>query len=267
VIRDYRAVREISNAIAHEADAVMEAYRRSRVTDEPHITDRLMGAIESRIRIMSFGPVFSSTTGGGFRSRIAWEAHTLRSGSRAAAHEKKYGADILGVFTANIPNYSISKGFLAQAKRAEPRIDFKSSEWNRLISQCERMLAVTPDAFVLVYSRRQGARFFSAQAVAALRGRNLFELYSMMPRAFFERHLQSFIGDKRFNAPDISVLDGLQVTLSGRHAARTAHATRESIPYYGGTRPFADLRGPSIPIQDCSTPFTEGKLLVGKCRN
>jgi hypothetical protein len=209
MIRDYRAVREVANAIAQEADKVIDAYRRSRVTDEPHITDRLLGAIESRISNLRFGPVASSTWGGGFRSAISWQAMTLRSGPRSAAHEKQYGADLLGVFSADLPNYKVAKGFLAQAKRAEPRTDFSRAEWHRLVDQCERMLSNTPDAFVIAYSKKQGVRFFSALAVTALNGRDLFELYSMSTRAFFERHLQSFIGDRRLDAPDIAVLDRL----------------------------------------------------------
>jgi hypothetical protein len=71
------------------------------------------------------------------------------------------------------------------------------------------MLAVTPDAFVIAYSKRQGVRLFSALAARSLRERDLFQLYSMSPLAFFERHFQSFIGDKRLDQPDISVLERL----------------------------------------------------------
>jgi hypothetical protein len=209
MIRDYRAVREIANAIAEEANEGIDAYRRSKLTDEPNITDRLLGAIESRVRHLSFGPVLSSGRGGGIRRGISWEAMTVRSGSRSAAHEKEYGADILGVFTANIPNYAVSKGFLAQAKRAEPGSNFSRAEWARLVVQCEKMLKITPDAFVIAYSKRAGVRFFSALAASAMSGRDLFELYSMAPRSFFERHFQSFIGDRRLDKPDISVLRSL----------------------------------------------------------
>ncbi len=188
----------------------MDAYRLSRVTDEPHITDRLFGAIESRVRNLRFGPVASSGWGGGLRSPISWEAMTLRSGPHSAAHEKRYGADILGVFSADLPSYRISKGFLAQAKRAEPGANFDRTEWDRLIAQCERMLMITPDSFVVAYSKKQGVRFFSALAVTSLKGRDLFELYSMATRTFFERHFQSFIGDRRLDKPEISVLNRLR---------------------------------------------------------
>ena len=211
MIRDYRAVQVIAKAIAVEAKATMDAYRRSRITDEPHITDRLLGAIESRIRHLRFGPVASSAGGRGLRLPILWEAMTLRSGPHSAAHEQRYGADILGVFSAQLPDYNISKGFLAQAKRAEPGVDFPRNEWVRLIQQCERMLTCSPDSFVIVYSKKLDVRFFSALAVTSLKGRDLFDLYSMATSAFFTRHFQSFIGDRRLDNPVIEVLDRLQV--------------------------------------------------------
>ncbi len=140
---------------------------------------------------------------------------TLRAGSGSGAHEKRFGADILGVFAAELPNYNITKGFLAHAKRAEPSMNFSRHEWERLTEQCDRTLAVTSDAFVIAYSKRQGVRFFSALAARSLRERDRFQLYSMSPRALFERHFQSFIGDERLDRPDISVLQRL-------HAEETA---------------------------------------------
>jgi hypothetical protein len=71
------------------------------------------------------------------------------------------------------------------------------------------MLRLTPDAFVVVYSRSRGVRFFSAQDVYAFAGRNIFDLYDIGVRSFFEKHLQSFIGDRRLDKRDVSVLESL----------------------------------------------------------
>jgi len=131
---------------------------------------------------------------------------TLRAGSGSAAHEREFGADILGVLTVDTRDFKTAKGFLAQAKRAEPRTGFSRAEWNRLRAQCQRMLAVTPDAFVLVYSLERGVRFFSARAVDAFAGRNIFDLYDIGVRTFFEKHFQSFIGDQRLDKPEIETL-------------------------------------------------------------
>lgn len=238
MLKDYRAIRAVATRISEAADATIDAYRKGRVTDEPHITDRLMGTIEEKVRDF-VTPVHTEASvdladslshrdesiksievadtfdaleidHSSSRTSIRWEAKTLRSGPGSAAEEKHFGADILGVLSINAADYQIDKGFLAQAKRAEPGRPFSNSEWDRLISQCEAMLISTPDAFVMAYSKAAGVRFFSAQAVVAYGGRDLFDLYHLGPRTFFELHLQSFVGDHNLNRPDISVLKELQ---------------------------------------------------------
>ena len=211
VIRDYRTVRAVASEIAEAAEETMEGYRRHRFTDEPHITDRLMGAIETKINAMTTAHLaMPLPLGGGLRMPLQWQAMTLRAGPASAAHEQRFGADILGVLTIRTRDYRNAKGFLAQAKRAEPSASFSRGEWRRLRQQCEKMLAATPDAFVIAYSRSKGVRFISAQAVASFEGRNLFELYDIGVRSFFERHLQSFIGDRRLDKPEIETLERLQ---------------------------------------------------------
>ena len=185
MIRDYRSVREVASAIANAGEMAMEAYHSARVTDEPHITDRLMQAIEMTVngtdpvpgyRLLFEGAATPYRRYGG----LIWQAHTLRSGSRSAAHEKRFGADVLGVLTINTPAYRATKGFLAQAKRAEPGVPLWKSRWDGLMGQCERMLAVTPDSFVMVYSKKWGISFFSAQAVRSFSGRDIF-IYTVCP--------------------------------------------------------------------------------------
>ncbi|MEP9386499.1 hypothetical protein [Mesorhizobium sp. KR9-304] len=186
--------------MAQAAHDAMDAYREQRVVDEPHITDRFLGSAETRLDIQCKG----------WEGRhIHWRALTLRAGSRSAAHEKEHGADLLGVFTAKLKGYHVAKGFLAQAKKAEPGVPFSSAEWKRLQGQCRTMLARTPDAFVVTYSTGDGMRFFSALGVASYEGKDIFRLYGMAPRQFFERHFQSFIGDQRLHTPTIDALRAL----------------------------------------------------------
>lgn len=217
MLKQNAVIREAADAIAQEAASVIDSYIAGRVTDEPHITDRLLGAIESRMRSLSGSR--HSTMSKGFM----WSAMTLRSGSGSAAHEKKYGADLMGVFTASLPEFSVSKGFLAQAKRIEPGVEMSVSDWKRLLDQCERMLNVTSDSFVVGYSKSKGVRFFSALSVLGMQGkRDVFRLHQMPPRSFFERHFECFIGDRNLNKPEISVLTNLQKTIPDdeRPAAR-----------------------------------------------
>jgi hypothetical protein len=170
-----------------------------------------MAAIETKINGMTRAHLAMPLPfGRGLRMPLQWQAMTLRAGPASAAHEQRFGADILGVLTIGTRDYRNAKGFLAQAKRAEPGASFNHREWIRLRRQCEKMLAVSPDAFVIAYSRSKGVRFFSAQAVASFEGRDLFELYDIGVRSFFERHLQSFIGDRRLDKPEIETLERLQ---------------------------------------------------------
>ena len=58
--------------------------------------------------------------------------------------------------------------------------------------------------------RKSCLESLSAQAVAAFEGRDLFALYDIGVRSFFERHLQSFIGDRRLDRPEIETLERLE---------------------------------------------------------
>ena len=90
----------------------MEGYRRHRFIDEPHITDRLMGAIETKITGMTTAHLAMPLPfGGGLRTPLQWQAMTLRAGPGSAAHEQRFGADILGVLTIRTRDYRNPKGF------------------------------------------------------------------------------------------------------------------------------------------------------------
>src|SRR5690349_12693142 len=111
MLKSYRTVREVASVISQAADDAMEAYRTGRVTDEPNITDRFMGAIETRVNALP--AVLSDPEEESFRidgeagsevlvsirRGIEWKAMTLRSSSGKAAEEKEFGADVLGVLS------------------------------------------------------------------------------------------------------------------------------------------------------------------------
>ena len=196
MLRNARTVRKIAWEIENAANVAFSAYKEDRALEEPAITNRILGAIEDRIQNLTYG-------------NISWRARTLRTGRGKAAEEKRHGADLLGVLDISIPGYTTKKGFLAQAKKAEPGMRFPSTEWDRLRSQCELMLERTPDSFVFIYSVNKGLRIFSANAVLGLGSRDIFELYDRRVATFFEYHIQCFIGDPRLNSTDIDTLDAL----------------------------------------------------------
>jgi hypothetical protein len=139
---------------------------------------------------------------------IQWRAKTLTDRGRDA-QEKKYGADFMGVLSVDLPDFRVEKGFLAQAKIDTPRLDLKS-----LHSQCERMLSLSPESFVFLYSR-EGVTVVPAIAVMGTKERPS-ELYSRSAARFFEEHFQSFIGDRAISAPREDVLEGLRERYDAR---------------------------------------------------
>ena len=168
------------------------------------MTDRILGAIEERIFHVTEDSIVNQPLGS-----IVWKARTLRTGRGVAAEEKQHGADLMGILDLDLPDYCATKGFLAQAKRAEPSQQFSKPDWNHLRSQCEMMLLRTPDSFVWVYSKSRGIRIFSANSVLGLESRYIFDLYSRSVSSFFENHIECFIGDRRLNSTNVETLDAL----------------------------------------------------------
>ena len=196
MIKRPRTVRAIAQEIGDAADGAFESYRDGSASEEPQVTDRILGAIGERLRNK---PI----------EGVIWNARTLKTGRGKAAEEKWHGADIMGVLDIDIDGYQTKKGFLAQAKRAEPYMPFKKADWERLVGQCNTMLERTPDSFVLIYSKDRGIRFFPANSVIGLKSRNIFDLYDRSVARFFELHLECFIGDRRLNSTKIETLDAL----------------------------------------------------------
>lgn len=192
----YRIVRRTARRIAGAAETAIEAYREGRIKDEPRITDRMLGAIEQAMKEYA-------------DRGVTWTSMTLQPGKGQAAEEKRHGADFMGVLDIALPDFTVQTGFLAQAKRLEPPQSLHSGEWDRLNEQCETMLRRTPAAFVFLYSKPD-ISIVPAISVAGLQqAENMFGCYSVGVQSFFERHIESFIGDRRLSRAAIDVLDQL----------------------------------------------------------
>ena len=227
MIRHLHSVRGIARQISSAADGALEAYKSGRIEEEPQITDRIIGAIEDRVgpyslyaevtpREPAYPDASVRSTSAVHRGvpgipsgRVVWNARTLRTSRGRAAEEKRHGADLMGVLDIDIPDYRVTKGFLAQAKRAEPGRQLSKTDWKRLHDQCQTMLSRTPDSFVWVYSKKRGIRIFPAISVVELNTRDIFDLYDRSVSSFFEYHLECFIGDQRLNSTNIHTLDAL----------------------------------------------------------
>ena len=105
--------------------------------------------------------------------------------------------------------FKVNKGFLAQAKIITSGLNV-----GELHSQCERMLRLSPDSFVFLYSR-VGVTVVPAISVMGTTG-NPTELYSRSAARFFEEHFESFIGDGSISAPSVDVLEGIRERFEAR---------------------------------------------------
>lgn len=163
------------------------------------MTDRMLGAIEESLS--------------GFqRNGIRWSAKTLTDRG-AKSQESRFGADFLIVLSIDLPNFRISKGFLAQAKLIK---DGRVRDLTELRSQCEKMLSISRDSYVFLYDN-QGVRVAPATAVAASTS-NPNKVYDKSAQRFFMDHLECFVGDPAIAMPSP---DGLEA-LAKKFQTRTA---------------------------------------------
>ena len=191
MIRALGIVREAAARVGKAVEDSLEALREGRVEQEPAFTDRMLGAIEAAMR--------------DYRTKgVLWTAKTLTDRGRNS-QERQHGADFAGVLSINVPQFKVSKGFLAQAKMIEPGAWMSSAEFDRMKDQCDRMLSRTPDSYVYLYSR-WGVTVVPALSVVSSGIRNPHELYSRSISRFYEEHFESFIGDRRLNAATSAVL-------------------------------------------------------------
>lgn len=203
-------MREVASVIGSAADRAVMDLRDGRVEQEPHLTDRMLGRIEQALD--------------GYRAKgVVWTAKTLTDHG-PGAQERRYGADFIGVLNMDLPEFKVTKGFLAQAKLVRPG-GLGRREFDRLVSQCNQMLDLSPDAFVFHQSLSE-IRVIPAIAVVSANGSEIAfdpeNLYSRSITRFYEEHLECFIGDRRINEPSERTLAELQARSLLYLAARSS---------------------------------------------
>lgn len=192
---DYRIVMESASHIAEAANKTCLDLEAKCIEHEPQFTDRMLGRISEAMDNFEV-------------KGVMWRAKTLTSLS-PAAQEAQYGADFMGVLEINLPNYSVKKGFLAQAKM-EHRIQ---AEFNKLRKQCEQMLTISPDSFVFVYSCNG---IYIIPAIAVVSSETYQNIYYRYISTFFMMHLECFVGDRKISSPIIDVLDVIRKEYNAR---------------------------------------------------
>lgn len=154
----------------------IDHFRAGRIAGEEDLTSALAAAVRYALDgIVTFG--------------IKWEATVLTPQSE----EPRHGADLLFVLELDLPSYTVSKGFVAQAKRIPPGMR-EPADRDRLVNQCKTMLGATTAAYVWVYAQ-DGVRVYPAMSVVGTNGR-IADLNYMPIAEFFSEHFACFLGDK-----------------------------------------------------------------------
>jgi hypothetical protein len=169
----------------------MRDYRRRYIRDEEEITAYLLGSLRTE---------FSVQIG-----HLRWTATILRHRRGVAAEEKMWGADMLLHVSLRTATLSYSKGVLVQAKRLEANRHLFNPEYQNLVDQCHKMLAVTPASFVFAYAS-QGMRCGPATAISGSSSRTPYEECVWTSYRFFLEMFRCPIGDPRITSAAVEAL-------------------------------------------------------------
>ncbi len=156
------------------------------VGDEP-FTERLITRTQDGVNALNVPGVLT-------------EMRTLTN-RRKYSEESRSGADVVGVLNVELPSFSISKGFLAQAKLQGNRKD--------LHQQCHKMLCLSHASYVFIY-RRDGIKVLPAQSIISDYDIRPDNLSAMTFGGFMREFVKCFLGDWTFpKVIDPQSLEGL----------------------------------------------------------
>lgn len=209
-------VKHFGELIRKTEQNIIEKINDGRLQTEPSITDRFLQEVER---------VFDEHGGS---NGIRFRASTLRDRG-ANAPEKEFGADFCGVLDVKLPEFKQSKGFLAQAKSERQGISIYrgpfgvngvtipvSNKPDGLRTQATRMLSITPDSFIIIYSV-SGFVVVPASAIQGLSYRSA-QLYGKPLDRFFKEFIMCFVGDPKLKAWDNQTLEKIRRETYARSA-------------------------------------------------
>lgn len=189
MFRNRFILKSVAALVNEAASRTLADLREGWIEQEPQFTERLITNLQERID--------GKTIKG-----IRWKAKTLTDRS-PQAQESVFGADFLGVLTLDLQGLSVTKGFFAQAKLIRRRSKYASAkEFDLLKKQCGKMLSVTPDAFVFLYSKRS-IKIVPACSVVGTSGAHMKDLANRSIARFFVEYVECFIGDPKLEAPTL----------------------------------------------------------------
>lgn len=188
-----QAFREAAHAADRAVSAAMLKYADGLVTDEDDITGALIGRLDA---------AFDEKIGG-----VTWSSSILRHRKGVAAQEKKVGADMLFHVSIKTPQLTYSKGVLIQSKRIDEGVEMTLNGHKELLSQCDKMLDITPASFVFNYTK-SGMRCASATKIAGASSRVLNDSCNLTSYRFFLELFRCTTGDRSITS---AKFDDLQI--------------------------------------------------------
>jgi hypothetical protein len=188
---------EVTKKAAREAEKAVTITNRSiknrRIYDEDDITGFFIGSLQT-------------TLDGAAIDGVTLSATILRHRRGIAAEESRIGADMLIHINMDTTTQAFSKGVLIQAKKSDPTDYWSPTARGELVSQCTRMLAITPSAFVFNYSER-GIRCGAATRIVGARGpQSVNYLCGWTSYRFFLELFRCPIGDPRITSAQVEDL-------------------------------------------------------------
>jgi hypothetical protein len=209
---------EAARRASRATDRTMKDYRLRYVHDEDDVTGYLLGALRTELS--------------GAIVHLYWSAAILRHRKGVAAEEKRFGADILIHVSLETETLKYSKGVLVQAKRLERTTYLFRREYETLIDQCNKMLAVTPAAFVFAYAY-SGMRCGSATAIAGSTSHTPYEQCVWTSYRFYRELFLCPIGDPKITSADprdLPVPSVLKIAGSDRLSSEGLGGEPEELP-------------------------------------
>lgn len=198
-------------------------YASEEIRHEEAFSDQLCGRLKETLEGFSTPNIrWQADVAQPDRGRARLSATTLTK----TTEEPLFGADIAMVLDVETEDYSVRKGFLAQAKRLEPGTKMKSDEHRRLLSQCEKMLSVTPSSMILLY-HKGGVTPIPAVAALAYGDRDLFNIFSWGMDTLYFDFAVCWYGDPRLQATDKASLEGLRTLVDAEAAIRFEGRSRD----------------------------------------
>lgn len=179
------AVREAAHRASRAVDRAMTKYGHGLVTDEDDLTGVLIGNLDTELE---------GQIGG-----LTWSTSILRHRKGQAAEEKRIGADMVIHVAFDTPKHRYSKGVLIQSKRVELGAPMSANDHRELVSQCGKMLKVTPASWVFDYARGS-MRCGSASRIKGASNLIFSEECSWTPYRFFFELFRCPIGDERLTS-------------------------------------------------------------------